>query len=187
MDEVKQSRSAVLTANIISKLLMVFGGVLAVIFGLALIGLFTSPTSPTTGAFVLGLILTALGVYMFWAGRKRGKQIALFKQYVTALSADPTYSITGLATSTGQSVDQVMENVKAMIDRKFFVNAYIDNDRNCLVFPQKGTVDEAAAASASEPNVMTEYVDVTCKGCGAANRIRLGTVAECEFCGSKIG
>lgn len=79
-----------------------------------------------------------------------------------------------------------------MISKKFFVNAYIDAESNCIVFPGSNNNINAGINTAQynvQPNTNQpeiEYTTVTCKSCGGINKIIKGKVSECDFCGSPI-
>ncbi len=115
---------------------------------------------------------------------KRRELAKLFKEYTARLATDPLRSIDQLAAATGVAVETAKENILEMIDKGYFVNTYVDFDRNCLVFLQVGGAPESASTQQSESSV--EYASVSCPGCGATNRIRKGTVGECEFCGNPL-
>jgi hypothetical protein len=143
--------------------------------------------------FYFGILFFAvIGGSLVYFGLKRKKFIKNFKTYVQKLSVDPTGSISGLASTTGTSVDVVKKNLEKMISKKFFVNAYIDVESNCIIFPASNnninvstnTTQFNVQQNTKQPEI--EYVTVTCKSCGGINKVIKGKVSECDFCGSPI-
>ncbi len=74
-----------------------------------------------------------------------------------------------------------------MINKGYFVDAYIDSDRNHLVFAQDNDA-VAQQENNTEQQIFSSaaFVAVACPGCGATNKVQKGTVGECEFCGNSL-
>jgi hypothetical protein len=181
------------TTNVITKnsvagaAQIVIGYILAIacaIFGIICILAIGLATSTDIIVVIIFFALTALGISLIVRGKKRRELAKLFKEYTARLATDPLRSIDQLAAATGVAVETAKENILEMIDKGYFVNTYVDFDRNCLVFLQEGASPESASTQQSESSV--EYASVSCPGCGATNRIRKGTVGECEFCGNPL-
>jgi uncharacterized paraquat-inducible protein A len=83
-----------------------------------------------------------------------------------------------------QSLDFVMKDIQKMIDKKYFLNAYIDMRTNEIVLQRKNVQAEFVPPSAV--NTPVEMATVSCRSCGAVNSIQKGAAAECEFCGSPL-
>jgi ribosomal protein S27E len=128
-------------------------------------------------------VFTVCGIWQIVRGKKRKKLVVLFKDYAARLAADPLRSINKLAAACGIAAETVKKNILKMIHKGFFVNAYIDFNRNCLVFAQESSNEKSGLTQQGES---TEYIRVSCPGCGAKNKIQKGTVGECEFCGSYL-
>ncbi len=180
------SKSAIIISSIISKLEIVVGGLLTFFFGIGLIGCLTDESLNSAGTIIVILVLLLLSIFLLYRGIRRGRMIKLFKSYVTRLSTDATHSIDLLAEGTGTSVDVVKRNLQQMIKKRYFANAYIDTQQNRIVFPQQATIKTSVSAEPSAAGPDTEYETVTCKGCGAANKIAKGSGGECEFCGCQL-
>ncbi len=85
------------------------------------------------GFLITCLIMLAMGIMLIMFSRKRKKLVLEFKKYVAAISTNPTGSIEKLATSVGTPSDIVKKNLDLMIKRKFFVNAFINLETNCII------------------------------------------------------
>ncbi|MCI2106724.1 MAG: hypothetical protein LKK00_08410 [Intestinimonas sp.] len=183
MNTKNRSKSVVIISTIISKIQIILGGLLILIFTISLIGLIDAPD---TFSLIIEIILLILSVFLLYKGINRGKLIKLFKNYVQRLSTDCTHSISLLADNTGTSVDVVKSNLQKMISKNYFLNAYIDEKRNCIVFPQAGETEPTVSSESSAADSDVEYQTVICKGCGAENKIPIGSTRECEYCGSLL-
>ncbi|MEW9095240.1 MAG: hypothetical protein AB2417_09180 [Clostridiaceae bacterium] len=167
----------------------IIGWALAIMFGLtSLFGFTEIKGGSDVAALMICLALTTYGVSLIKKAKKRKKLINLFKNYSDRLASDPTRSIDLLARSTGATVDVVKKNIVEMINRGYFTNAYIDINRNCLVFAGETQPVQQQANNMKTPNnqPQQEYITVACGGCGATNKIIKGRVGECEYCGSQI-
>lgn len=180
-----RAKTAITKNSIVSIVQILIGCLLVSFFGLfGIIGGAVSGFATTTDVVMVLLFLTiaALGVYFIIRGTKRRNLIKLFGDYTTRLATDPLHSIDQLAAATGVSVETAKKNILEMINKGYFINAYLDFERNTLVFP---TVN-ASPSSAPQQAATTEYITINCKGCGATNKVQPGAVVECEFCGTSI-
>ncbi|WP_315115480.1 hypothetical protein [uncultured Clostridium sp.] len=168
------------------------GWILVIMFGSITLFSLTQAKEGNNDGGVLSfcLILTICGFLLVKKAYKHKHLIKLFKNYSTRLASDPTRSIDLLARSTDTTVDVVRKNITEMINKGYFTNAYIDVNRNCLVFvgETQPAQQQASANTIKTPNnkPQQEYIAVKCGGCGATNKIIKGRVGECEYCGSQI-
>lgn len=189
MSQVNNSKATIVINKIIEKVQFIIGSLLVFLFGLGGIMSLTDNEKDGPEIGVTIVLFFALGVWLIYLSRKKYKLIKNFKIYVPRLSADPTGSLENLAAGVGTSLDDVKKNLQKMIDKKYFVNAYLDTKENRIVFPsmagQKSTqTQQFQNVNMDAPKV--EYTTITCKNCGAMNKAIKGNVTECEFCGSQI-
>lgn len=183
-----KSKAVLVLNEIIEKVQMIVG-VCSVLLGIT--GFCTEIGKFDAMDIFLTIFFIGVGFLLIYFSVKKKKLIKNFKIYVQKLSSDPTGSISSLASAAGTSPDVVKKNLENMISKKFFVNAYVDIERNCIVFPSSNNVNASTnntqsnvQQNTSQPEI--EYVTVTCKSCGGINKIIKGKVAECDFCGSPI-
>jgi hypothetical protein len=183
-----KSKAVIVLNEIIQKTQMIVG-VCFVLFGI--MGFCVEIGKLDSMDIFLVIFFIGIGSLLIYFSVKKKKLIKDFKTYVQKLSADPTGSISNLASAAGTSQDVVKKNLENMINKKFFVNAFIDINKNCIVFPSSNNIN--AGTNAAQSNVQQntnqpeiEYVTVTCKSCGGINKIIKGKVSECDFCGSPI-
>lgn len=146
------------------------------------------------GMLIMCIVFDVISIALIMASRKRKKLIAEFKKYVSILSTDPSGSIANLAAAEGTSQDVVKANLELMIKRKYFVNAYINQETNCIIIGgNRNQVPTSASAGQMGDNVSktsgeskVPLIPVTCKCCGGMNKVAKGSVSECDFCGSPI-
>lgn len=191
------SKVAIVISKLVGTIQLLAGGVILFFFGICtMMYLFDKEFQVDVGAafLVVSLIFDAIGIMLIIFSRKRKKLINDFKKYVSAISADPTGSIANLAAAVGTSQDVVKKNLELMIRRKYFVNAYINQETNCVVIrnisianSSQPTVDVQPTINANQQAIpKLEYISCTCKSCGGINRVVKGQSAECDFCGSPI-
>lgn len=181
------SKNAITKNLIASRVQIIIGYVIALFCGLtAIIGIVNTSLATSFDVTMVTVfsVFTACGIWQIFRGKKRKKLVVLFRDYAARLSADPLRSMNKLAEATGAAVETVKKNILAMIRKGYFVNAYIDFGRNCLVFLKDHP--EQANNPMRQVELSAEYVRVSCPGCGAKNKIQKGTVGECEFCGNYL-
>lgn len=184
MENQHSSGSKVGLSTFLGKLSSIFGYCMAAFFGLMMIVGIFSAVPDRAGMIVTALFGIAIGVSFIVHGWRAKGQISRFKKYVSILSGQNETNIDNIAAATSQSVDFVKNDLQKMMNKKFFVDAYIDEAANEIVLVKKenSVVYNANAVGGDG----AETVAVACKGCGANNRVVKGSVTECEFCGSPV-
>lgn len=183
-----KSKVSLAVSQIIEKIEMIAGLCWGVLFALVALGSMLDDEADGVGMIIMAWFLAALGFWVFYLGKKRGKMRLEFKKYVTQLSVDPSGSLENLASAAGTSVDVVKKNLQYMIKKKFFSDAFINEKENQLVLPsmaqraQQGQTPQFAASGTPQ----RELVACTCPCCGGLNKIAKGTLGECDFCGSPL-
>lgn len=109
-----------------------------------------------------------------------------FKRYVAYLSADSSGMIENLASATNSSVGVVKKNLRYMIRKNFFVDTYIDEKNNQLVFPSMERKAQQLQNMTSTSTTPPVFVVCNCPSCGGVNKIVKGSVADCDFCGTPL-
>lgn len=169
--------------KLISIIQSVCGWIIALFFGpVSLVGFTQLKEVSDTLTMLILFVFAVLGVRLAMLGRKKRKLLTKYRDYSARLAGDADKSLIRLATEANEPADQVTKAVSEMIEAGLFPNCFIDTVNCCLVTPDSQA--ENTAAVEGKQNV--SYVTVKCKSCGAPNTIPQGTVAECEFCGSRI-
>jgi hypothetical protein len=186
-----KSKVAIVISQIIEKIEMIAGGLWSAFMTMGLCFSLTDDTQDGAGVIITIIIIDLIGIWVFMKGLRRRKMRLTFRLYVTQLSANPDGQIENIAGATGTSVDVVKKNLKFMIKKRFFTNAYIDEQNNRLVLPS--LVNQASAEQrVSEPQTAVQtkapqqMITCNCKNCGGVNTIVKGSVSECDFCGSPL-
>ena len=190
------SKVAIAVSRTVSLIQIVFGGFITIFFGLCIIVyLFDAEYRISAGVafLVVCLLFVALGILLIRSSRKKSKLIKEFQKYVTAISRDASGYIPNIAASIGTSEDAFRNNLDLMIKKKFFFNAYIDRNSNCIriaskqsaqnITPASSNVSATPAYAGSQAATM---VTIKCQGCGGINTIANGQINKCDYCGSAI-
>lgn len=195
------SKVAITVSKTVSVIQMLAGIFLVFLFSLMIIILMTDKelwALSGEAVLIFCLVVDALGIWLIILSKRKSKLIGAFKKYVEAVSSDPTGYIPDIAASLGLSENVVKRNLELMVEKKYFTNAFIDLNTNCIVVanrqnttvnstPQSQAVTlQASNMSASASHSAVEMVTVKCKGCGGINTIQKGAVGECDYCGSSI-
>lgn len=191
-----KSKVAIVVTKTVSIIQMIAALSILFFFGVGtLLSIFDADTRATGGVAVLimCLIFDALGIWLFRQSIKKSKLIKEFKKYVSAVSNNPDGYIPDIAASLGTSEDVARKNLELMIKKKFFVNAFIDKNSNCIKILNRqntGVVNQQRVNTNINTNTSVsqaaEMVTVKCSGCGGINTLRRGEVGECDYCGSSI-
>lgn len=187
-----KSKVSLVTYQIVEKIQLIIGIFILFVFGVCTIVAIADPTYGEDGFLLACIIFDAIGILLVFLAHRRKKLVKAFKVYVTRLSVDATGSIENLASVMNTSQDVVKTNLKKMINKKFFVNAYMDESSNRIVFPvSSSTIAPMAnfsdsAVSQQHPQQNVQYVSVKCINCGGITNVAVGQTCECDFCGASV-
>jgi len=183
----KTSRAAIVVGNILSVISGLAGGFLGLI---ALVGFIIEITSPTVGGLIIAFFFTTLSFIFIRAGVLTGRRIVRFKGYVSLISTDGMTSIQQIATHSSQPVDFVRADLQKMINKKYFVDAYIDDQTDSIrigsTLVQAAPIQPPSLNQSAPPAVQAELEIFNCSACGASGTKPKGTLTRCEYCGSPI-
>jgi hypothetical protein len=173
-----------MVAAILGKVSTIAGWLIAISF---LVSLFAAPyiTEGVVAYVIFCLVIIALGVLLIIHGKKTKDRIRRFRKYIAIIVNQNETSIDQIANMVQMPVNFVLKDIEFMISKRYFVNAYIDQNTNSISF--QGRAASAAGNQAHEnPLPDSEMQVVLCKSCGAQNEIAKGSVGECEYCGSPL-
>ena len=179
------SKAAVVVSAIFGKISSISGYVFGA-FGF--IGFIIESTEKReSSGFIIAFIFIALGILLILKGSKIKRRIKRFKRYVSLISTQQMTSLENIAASTSQSIDFVRNDLKKMIDKKFFANASINAATNEIVIG--GMVAQPISVATAQQKQATIQSDVemfTCSGCGASGTKTRGVPGNCDYCGSLV-
>lgn len=140
-----------------------------------------SDEAQVTAFLFMGLVLIGLGIFCFRKNRRLSRLLADFQRYNAILANDPVKTISRIAEMTGETVDTVRQKVNQMIEKGYFVNAYIDQSGK-VVLADREKMNEVVGNNVGVKDLVT----VTCPNCGGINRLHREQTGKCEFCGAYI-
>jgi len=132
------------------------------------------------GALNIGTMLTGIfifilpGAYLVNRRSKVKKQAQKYASYYNLVVNRRETSIAKIATTLNLEKNVVTDDLVEMINLRYFGNAYIDSTKNEIILNGNEKVEDV------------QYIVVNCLNCSASNKIIVGTVGECEYCGSKL-
>lgn len=184
MESHNNSKPAIIISTIGGKISSIVGWATTVFFSLIIIfGMGGPDEVGKTEGLILSFIFVVIGIVLIRFGIKTKKRIKRFKKYISIISMENTNSLENIAAATSQSVDFVINDIKVMINKRYFASAYIDLNYKKIIFKNKPM---KADENINKETASVEYVTVTCNGCGAVNKLIKKQQGECEFCGSPI-
>ena len=86
-----------------------------------------------------------------------------------------------IAEMTGETAETVRIKVNRMIEKNYFVNAYIDQSGK-IVLADREKMNDVVANNDDRK----DFITIICPSCGGVNRLAKGQVDKCEFCGAYI-
>lgn len=161
-----------------------------VLIGLSIIYLFAAVGDPaiTVGEMISAVLLMgSSGAGLIILGKRSKKNAEKIKKYISLVVNQEVTSIEDIATAMALPYEITQKDIQKMIDKGYFAGAYINEISKEIVLPNNHKQDykKQEYINANKPNA--EMLVVTCKGCGANNKVLKGSVVECEFCGSPVG
>lgn len=128
--------------------------------------------------YLIGIPFLVLGLRR----RKLGKKC---KCYASVLLADPQRRISSIASSTGESYGEVVKTLSEINRKGLFSDCCMNEKSDLVSFANDPTGRVPANVMVAAPAGMP-HVPVTCSNCNGINKLPVGTVAECEYCGSPL-
>ncbi|AFL99037.1 DeoR-like transcriptional regulator [Desulfitobacterium dehalogenans ATCC 51507] len=124
-----------------------------------------------------------LGVaFIVWARNSKARSIR-YKKYLKLVLIERKRKVEDIANTLGISKETVKYDLMKMSAKNYFPGGFFDILAGGMVFPY---MDSRKEYTHTKPIVKVEIKVITCKGCGASNSVVEGTIAECEYCGSKL-
>ena len=130
---------------------------------------------------VMAIIFLCTGIFCLYRHRRASRLLADFRKYNAILASDPVKTIYRIAEMTGETVENVRKNVNRMIEKNYFVNAYIDQSGK-IVLADREQMNQVIGNNDDRK----DFITITCPSCGGVNRLVKGQVCKCEFCGAYI-
>ncbi|MGE5628608.1 MAG: hypothetical protein ACM3X7_10950 [Solirubrobacterales bacterium] len=181
------SNAKVAGSSLASALAYIAGGFLGFCFIVFLVLTITDSETDKTAGIVLCICTFLMAYFFIDMGKSIKKTIERFKVYVALISDNHITSLEEIASNTGHSVNFVKMDIQKMINKKYFVDAYIDIETGKIVIrglniqPKPSKADKPA-----EKEIKAETERIKCHGCGAINYRLKGKAVNCEYCGSLL-
>jgi hypothetical protein len=137
-----------------------------------------SPEASEAVKFVLSFFCIPSGLGIAWSGFMRLRLIYRAYKYQKILRADPTHSVSMLASLTGKPRDEILSQLKSMMDQRYLTYCRFDVQKEHVEFinPSDGRTEASREADLSTPSGNPE----TDKLCGEYERLlkKLGEIKE---------
>jgi hypothetical protein len=141
---------------------------------------FWEPDTTATDFYVPAVIFAILTLFLVWRAVLNHRLKKYYRLLLPIIASERSGSIDAIARSLSQPPGLVRKYLEKMIKKAIFNNAYIDYDRNAIVFTDiTGVVSGTAQTSLG-------YVSKICPGCGAPNNVPVGGHVICAYCGKAL-
>jgi hypothetical protein len=130
------------------------------------------------------MVLIIIGAALIFMGIYTRKSAKRFLNYLDLVVDQGYSSIDSIAASMSSTYDLTKRDLQKLMGDGYLSGSYIDDSTREIMFPRSNSIQYDTAINDIIVNNGPQAV--TCKGCGANNKIIAGTVGECEFCGSPI-
>ena len=142
----------------------------------------------TTSAVSAGIASLVLfgggGVILNRVAKKIRMTGVRYKKYIALIINHSQSSIDNIASAVGVSYEAAVKDLQKMIDSGYFFGAYIDLARREFVIARSTAPQAVGAESAA---AIHEQIKIAaCGSCGANNRVTIGRISECAYCGSPL-
>ena len=175
---VTTSRKVILKAKtFLGKILSIIGYAILAFILLGVIAFLVEDITELIEMIPFFIIFSIPGIVCVILGRRIKMRIKRFKRYVSILSFRDSVSIEDLAVSINKPFDFVRRDVKCMIDKKYFTNAYIDANSRIIIAGRTST-----SGAAQEQTV--EMISFICPNCVAPGKKAKDSSVECDYCGT---
>lgn len=138
--------------------------------------------SSDTYTFLTAFALIGGGIWVFFIAKKMKIDGERYKKYIALVVNQNQTSIDNIASAVGISYDVAAKDLQKMIDTDYFHGAYIDVTQRVIVLAKSAPQQILQAAVGTQ----IQEKAFACGSCGANNRITIGQIAECEYCGSPL-
>ena len=113
-----------------------------------------------------------------------------YKKYIDLIINRSETSIDYIASDVGVTNFKAVSDLKAMIDIGYLPGAFVNVPGQRVHLPGSTPAMDPVPASnvfqPPQPSPQQPPTAVTCKSCGANNKMTPGHLAECDYCGSHL-
>ena len=117
----------------VQKLVSKQSGLLGSIFDLVAYGI----VGGSLFGFLATAIITAAFAYMFIKGKKDHDLVKRYYEYAKAIGNAEYIDISKLAQATGRTKEEVLADIKELMDKKVFSNAWLDEQQTTLMLTEE--------------------------------------------------
>ena len=132
-----------------------------------------------TNPLFMSCILLIPSAIPILISRKKSSEIASARRYETIFGSDTDGIITAdeLSTQLKRPSSKIFAELKDLFTKGYFQNCSLENGESPCVKIDNAIGNEVLG---------TGFVEVTCKNCGATNRIRADSHGKCSYCGNPL-
>ncbi len=173
--KIRKSKVKIVVDKILSIIFLILGG-MGLLFNTFLLSFAIFGSDTDLSIIIIFSVLDLLAFLMFRWGYKTNKLIILFKSYAYIISSSANGKLSNIASILGKSEATITKELKTMINKKYFANAYIDYNTKQLII----------AGKSLDTSNLSKAISTRCTGCGAISRNVIGNDNYCEYCGTLL-
>lgn len=190
----KVSKSAIQSDITSARIKAITGIAIIALIIIITISVLTSENRTALAIFVLPFMFALAESIRFIKGFfATNERVKRFKDYIDIVTNKKITYIDKIAHEVNKPIDEVMLDLQAMVDKKYFVDTYINPQTYTIEFgiqnrTQNKATDKPADnnkdANANIKSIKNDQENmIKCKYCGADNPV---TNTVCDYCGSSL-
>jgi hypothetical protein len=137
---------------------------------------------PVSAGIFMVVLFGGGGVLLNIKARKMKITGDRYRKYIALVVNQNQTSISNIASAVGVSYEVAENDLQKMIDDDYFHGAYINVAQREIILAQAAPQRDLQTVNATR---VQEKI-TTCGGCGANNRVTIGRIVECEYCGTLL-
>ena len=148
------------------------------------LGFMSSLSNFSFGGFIFVLGMIAGGILLLRKVNETKMTATKYKKYINIIANQNVKSIDNIASAMGIPYDVAIKDLQHMIDSNYLPGAYINQGNREIVLKQH----EPVVSNIEQPvgQATPQMATKSCPGCGANNIVTVGSITECEYCGTPI-
>lgn len=131
------------------------------------------------------LVFALVGLGFWKLGKRLDGKCRETEQYVSLIGDSGAVDLCAVAEATGKSYEDVCQDVKKLMQKRYWKGARIDDEMKMLIRTDSWEKPVEVEAPATVAKHEDAGETVICPCCGAENRIA-GDTGVCEYCGAAL-
>ncbi|WP_099205248.1 hypothetical protein [Scatolibacter rhodanostii] len=141
---------------------------------------------------LIALAMFIAGIMVLRKASKIKRAAVRYNLYTQLVVNQNVRSIDSIVNSVGFRYNTVVKDLQNMINTSCLEDAYLNQEKREIVLAWSTPISDTPTSVISDTQTSVQdrarmrRIAVKCSGCGANNVVAVGSVSECEYCGTPI-